>query len=68
MLRGDRAPIAPVVDQLLYTISETEQKLRLSHSSVYRLISAGALDLVKIGKSSRITAASIKRVAEGGAP
>jgi excisionase family DNA binding protein len=45
---------------LLRTISETETQLRISRSSVYQLIRDGKLQSIKLGKSVRVTDASIR--------
>ena len=45
----------------LYTPRETQHILSISHAQLYRLIGRGALDAVKIGRSTYITAPSIER-------
>ena len=48
---------------LLVKIPDTARELSTSISSIYELVEAGKLDLVKLGpKSSRITGESILRV------
>ena len=47
---------------LLRTILEAETQLRISRSSVYQLIRSGKLQSVKLGKSVRITNASIRQL------
>ena len=47
---------------LLRTISEAETQLRISRSSVYALIRDGKLQSVKLGKSVRVTDASIRQL------
>ena len=47
---------------LLRTILEAETQLRISRSSVYQLIRSGKLQSVKLGKSVRITDASIRQL------
>lgn len=44
------------------TPRETEEILRISHSSVYRLIAAAKLDARKLGNKTLITAESIARL------
>lgn len=39
----------------LFTLDDIADRLRLSRPSLYRLIDAGALGSVKIGRSRRIT-------------
>jgi excisionase family DNA binding protein len=58
----DNAP-AVTPSRLLYSPSETEKLLGISHATVYRLLRAGRLKSVKIGAVRRITAASIENVA-----
>lgn len=56
---------ASVSDALLYRINVAEAKLGVSRSTIYRLVKAGQLDLVKIGlRSSGITANSIHAMIE----
>jgi excisionase family DNA binding protein len=52
---------AAIPSRLLYSPSETETLLGLSHATLYRLVRAGCLDAVKIGSATRITQASIER-------
>lgn len=46
----------------LMTVAEIQTQLRLSVTSIYRLISAGLLDKIKIGAATRITRASVERL------
>lgn len=46
-------------DTSLYGIGETSKKLRLSRTTIYRLISAGKLKTVDLCGAPRITGASI---------
>ena len=48
---------------LLMRVSEVAFELGLSTRRVYQLIAAGKLDLVKIDKASRVTSASMLRLA-----
>jgi excisionase family DNA binding protein len=53
----------------LYRISDVMELLSVSRATVYRLVAAGKLRLVKIGRSgSRIEATSIDEFISGGAP
>ena len=52
-----------IPSRLLYSPSETEKLLGISHATVYRLLRTGRLKSVKIGAVRRITAASIKNLA-----
>lgn len=52
-------------DALLYRIPTAEAKLGVSRSTIYRLVQAGQLELIKIGKrSSGITATSVHALIE----
>lgn len=53
------SPIATVEPALL-RISEVCETLRLGRSSVYELIKAKKIELVKIGTASRVTTASVR--------
>lgn len=45
----------------LYSPREVEHILSISHAQLYRLLGAGRLNAVKIGRSSYIPRASIER-------
>ena len=45
----------------LYSPREVEHILSMSHAQLYRLLGAGRLNAVKIGRSSYIPRASIER-------
>lgn len=49
-----------VSDQLLLTVAETSQILRLSRSRVYELLYSGVLPSVKIGSSRRVRRADLE--------
>jgi len=44
------------------TVPETQSHLRLGLTSIYRLISDGRLEKVKIGAATRITRLSVDRL------
>ena len=49
---------------LAYRVKNVEQLLRVSRATIYRLVSAGDLDLVKLGpRASAVTRESITRYA-----
>jgi excisionase family DNA binding protein len=48
---------------LLLKIEQAAHELQLSRRRIYQLVDAGDLELVKIGKSARITRASVLRLA-----
>ncbi len=54
---------------LLYRINVAEAKLGVSRSTIYRLIDAGTLQRVKIGKRAcGVTAASVHAMIAGAVP
>jgi excisionase family DNA binding protein len=53
----------------LYRISDVMVQLSVSRATIYRMVDAGKLRLVKVGKQgSRITAESVAAVVAGDAP
>jgi excisionase family DNA binding protein len=53
------------MEKLLLTVREAADVLSVSRSRVYELIYAEQLDSVKIGRSRRVSLASVRRLAEG---
>jgi excisionase family DNA binding protein len=53
------------MDKLLLTVRDVAHVLSLSRSQVYELNDAEQLDSVKIGRSRRVSIASVRRFAEG---
>ena len=47
---------------LLRTVDEAQRTLRVSRSTIYELLREGRLQHVKLGKSTRITDASIRQL------
>ena len=47
--------------RLLLTIRETADALGLGRSTVYELITAGELEVVRIGRSARIPVAAVEQ-------
>jgi len=45
----------------LYTISETAERLRVSRSTIYRLIASGDLLVIRLGTAPRIPAKVVER-------
>lgn len=52
------------IPRLLYTPKEAPQALGISRSSLYVLLSQGAIDSVRIGGSRRITATALNAFIE----
>jgi excisionase family DNA binding protein len=54
-----------IVERMLLTVRETAEMLALSRSQVYELIHSERLASVKIGRSRRVSLASIRRFVDG---
>jgi excisionase family DNA binding protein len=50
----------------LLTVAEVADMLRVSNMTVYRLIKAGDLGAIRVGKNYRIRQADLDRYLEGG--
>lgn len=48
---------------LLLSVREVAFELGLSTRRIYQMIAAGELDMVKIGKASRVPSAAVRRLA-----
>ena len=57
----------PADAPLLMTIATAMEALAVSRTTIYRMVKAGELEAVGIGKSTRIRTASIQKVAASGA-
>jgi excisionase family DNA binding protein len=53
------------MEKLLLTVREAADVLSVSRSRVYELIYTEQLESVKIGRSRRVSLASVRRVADG---
>ena len=53
-----------VEDVRLRTIKEAAQFLKVGQTTIYRLGRAGVLDLIKVGRSLRVTRFSLNRFIE----
>jgi excisionase family DNA binding protein len=51
-----------VRDDLVLTIDETCRALKISRPLIYRLIKNGQLEKIKLGKASRFTGDSVRRL------
>lgn len=60
---SNAATIAPIQPRLL-TIKEAATALRLSRSTIYQLIGNKQLEVVKIGRSTRVPASRIDEAVE----
>ena len=70
-MTGEEAPLAgPINDDddgngpLLLKIDEAARELRVCERQVYRLVAAGVLESVHLGRSHRITRRSLRRAAQ----
>lgn len=52
---------------LVYTIEEAAEQTRVSCDTIYRLIAAGKLKTIKIGRRRLVPASALVRLAEKGA-
>lgn len=52
----------------LYRIKNAMQKLDVCRATIYRMAARGELDLVKIGRTTRVTSASLDRIISAGKP
>ncbi|MCA7900707.1 helix-turn-helix domain-containing protein [Burkholderia cepacia] len=64
--RLEKPEAKPITIPKLYRISEVMQQLSVSRATIYRMVDAGKLKLVKVGtQGSRITAESIDALISG---
>jgi excisionase family DNA binding protein len=56
------------MEKMLLTVREAADVLSVSRSRVYELIYAEQLDSVKIGRSRRVSLASVRRFVKGPSP
>jgi len=54
------------MDQALYKISNAMKRLDVCRATIYRMASRGELELVKVGRATRITSTSLDRVINAG--
>ncbi|HAK91131.1 MULTISPECIES: helix-turn-helix domain-containing protein [Massilia] len=54
------------MEQALYRVSNAMKLLDVCRATIYRMVSRGELELVKVGRSTRITSVSIERIINGG--
>ncbi len=52
---------SPVLSERLLTVSEVASAMRVSNMTVYRLIKAGQIGAIRVGKNYRIRAAEVDR-------
>lgn len=61
-----KRPLPPHLEALGYTIDETCQVTSFCRAYVYKLLNAGLLESVRVGKRRIIKPASVKRLMEEG--
>jgi len=54
------------MDQALYRVSNAMKLLDVCRATIYRMVSRGELEIVKVGRATRITSASIDRIINSG--
>jgi excisionase family DNA binding protein len=64
--RRMRADKPPAPEALLITITQTQRLLSISHVTVYAMIKAGKLKVVRIGGRTLIDHSSVKALAQTG--
>ena len=62
------SPERQLPTRLLHTVKETQEALRISHATTWRLIAVGTLKTVRIGRRRFVTDESLNAVARSGAP
>lgn len=55
---------AAAIRPLCVTIDETADMLSIGRTAVYQLIADGEIEAIKLGKSTRVTIASLDRLLE----
>jgi excisionase family DNA binding protein len=60
-------PATPLnIEPVVVSVKEAGRMLNFGHDKIFRLLRDGTLESTKIGRSRRISVASIKRLAEVG--
>jgi excisionase family DNA binding protein len=49
------------MNKLLYTVAEATELLNIGKTSLYQLMASGSLKVIKIGRSTRISAQELQR-------
>lgn len=57
--RTERNRMAPIDEDRLWTVAEVADHMRVSNMTVYRLIRAGQLPAIRVGKNYRIRGADL---------
>lgn len=62
MKSNKQTAVVAVDGVLLDTIEDTKRKLKIGRTKVYELIKGGHLQAVKVGRNTRVIAASTQRL------
>ena len=62
MNTNEHGPVTLVDGALLDTVADTQRKLKLGRTKIYELMNAGHLQVVKLGRNTRIVASSTQRL------
>lgn len=62
MNKHESSNVVAVDGVLLDSIEDTKRKLKLGRTKIYQLIAAGHLQVVKVGRTTRVVAASTQRL------
>jgi hypothetical protein len=62
MKNHEQTQVVVIDGALLDTIEETKRKLKLGRTKIYELINGGHLQVVKLGRNTRVVAASTQRL------
>ena len=54
----------PPVEPICVKVNDAARMIGVGRTKLYELIAAGAVDVVKLGKSTRITTASLRNLVE----
>jgi excisionase family DNA binding protein len=64
----DHPATTGIPDRALYTVAEARQLLgSIGHSTLYGLVAAGKIRIIKIGRRTYVSADEIARIARDGA-
>ena len=58
---GRRAAYTPDLDELLLTVAEVADTMRVSNMTVYRLIKSGELPALRVGKNYRLRRSEVQK-------
>jgi excisionase family DNA binding protein len=56
------------MEPALYKVTNAMKRLDVCRATIYRMAARGELELVKVGRATRITSSSLDRVINSGKP